>query len=127
MRSRAAAHKRQPRVLRLLDELIARHILPQVVGKARLAGGLEAAVQDPAPDITIDQQRPVAAVREREGEVGGEERLPVARTGAGDRDEQRSLYTVGVDEVEADTSQRLDHLGRLLVPAQMWHRTQDRQ
>ena len=81
-------------------------------------------MQQAASQVTVYEQRAVAAVREGERKVRGEERLPIARARARDRDEQRPR---GGHQIEAQPAQGFDHLGGLSRILQVRHGAQDRE
>ncbi|PYP92834.1 MAG: hypothetical protein DMD34_13410 [Gemmatimonadetes bacterium] len=67
-------------------------------------------MQHAAPDVRIDQQSPMAAVRKGVRQVSGDKRFAISRSRAGHGDEQGRAPAMGVYQVQADAPESLHDL-----------------
>ena len=112
----AAGDEREAVEARRAQDLGDRGGAAEVVEQARLPVDREGPVQFAPPDVAVDQQRLVARLGKRARQVGGNERLALVWSRAGDGEPHRPR-AVGVRQVEPDAPERLQRLrgvGRLL-------------
>src|SRR6266480_6593253 len=86
----------------------------QEISESRLARDAECPMERAAARVAVHHHRTLAGVRERERQVGREERLAVALTGAGNRG-YHGTSPIRVHEVQAHAAHRLEHLNDLVI------------